>query len=286
MDPSARGDNPQDARMMIPAPEPITSRSNPLVKRLRALRRHAERVVQGAFLVEGILPVWRAVEHNADIETLVVAPELLRSSETTNMLVAEAQAGRRINYVSAEIFAQFAGHENPSGLAAIVRIPELSLDSLRVTADSVFTALFQPGNPGNLGTIVRTVEATGGAGVIVAGRGTDPYHPNAVKASMGTIFSVPVVCVAEWDVVYAWCRANALPIIGTSTRAPVDLWEASLPMPALLLLGSEAEGLPRVMVEQSDLAVRIPMTGTGSLNLAIAAAVLLYEFRRQHRAAG
>jgi TrmH family RNA methyltransferase len=268
--------------MPISAAEHITSHANPLIKRMRALQRHSERVRQHAFVVEGILPVWRAIEQRAEIEVLVVAPDLLRSADTLSMLDVEADAGRRIVNVSAEIFEQFAGHDNPSGLAAIARIPETGLDDLPVRADSVFTALFEPGNPGNVGTIVRTVEATGGSGVLVIGHATDAYHPTAVKASMGTIFSTPVVRVSDWAAVMAWASAHGLPVISTSAHAHHDHWDTRLPVPGILLLGNEGQGLPAALVEHSDLAVRIPMAAGGSLNLAVAAAVLLYEIRRQH----
>jgi TrmH family RNA methyltransferase len=274
----------QDDRLRTRSAETITSHANPLVKRLRSLRRHPDRAHQGVFLVEGILPVWRALENNAAIETLVVASDLLRSADARNMLEVELRTGRSVAFVSSDIFEQFAGLEHPSGLAAIVRIPSNSLEDLSIAGSSVFTALFEPGNPGNLGTIVRTVEATGGAGVIIVGRGTDPYHPTAVKASMGTIFSVPVVCVAEWQTVSMWAESKRLSIVTTSAHARDEIWDANLQAPCIVALGSEAEGLPREIIDGGDHAVRIPMAGPGSLNLAVAAAVLLYEIRRQQRA--
>jgi TrmH family RNA methyltransferase len=261
--------------------EVITSSSNQLVKRMRALQQRKERMAERAFVVEGILPVWRAVEQGADIDIVVVAPELLRSEQALELLDMRTREGLPVATVSATVFKQVAERDNPSGLAAIVRMPRIELSDLTVGPGSVYTALFEPSNPGNVGTIVRTVDAIGGAGLILIGEGTDPYHPTAVKASMGTIFAVPVVHVRHWDAVRDWSKDHQLPIITTSAHASIDHWNAHIPVPGVILFGNEGDGLPKDIIRESDLAVRIPMARGGSLNLGVAAAVLLYETRRQ-----
>jgi RNA methyltransferase, TrmH family len=146
----------------------------------------------------------------------------------------------------------------------------------------VFAALHEIGNPGNLGTIVRTASAAGASGVILIGPSADPYDPAAVKASMGALFTVPVVAAASAAEFLDWARARSLTVVATSGRASVSCWDADLRPPLALLLGSEGDGLPDELLAAADLSVAIPMTGTAeSLNLAVAAGILLYEVRRR-----
>lgn len=262
----------------------IESTANPLIKRIRLLAQRKEREREGVFVVEGIQPVWQAVESGAAIDTLVVAPELLTSAPAREMVERQQAAGVPVATVSAAVFVRIAAREHPSGLAALVRIPRSSLDALPVTPAAQFVALHEISNPGNLGTIIRTVDAVAADGVILIGEGTDPYHASAVKASMGTLFRVPVVQVASFAVVCAWCRAHGVGIITTSARAACDHWDVRYPAPGLILFGNEGRGLPPEIIAAGDLAVRIPMHGSaGSLNLAVAAGVLLYEILRANR---
>jgi TrmH family RNA methyltransferase len=260
----------------------IESPANPLVKRMRALEQRKVREREGAFVVEGIQPVWHAVESGAAIETLIVAPELLTSVPAQEMVARQRAAGTRVAEMSATLFARVATREHPSGLAAIVRVQQRSLDDLTVTPTSLFVALHEAGNPGNLGTILRTVDAVGGSGVILIGDGTDPSHPSAVRASVGTIFRLPIVHVEAIADVQAWCAARQIAVITTSTRAPHDYWHVTYPTPSLVLFGNEGRGLAPEVIAAGDLAVRIPMHGgASSLNLSVAAGVLLYEILRQ-----
>ncbi|MGE5140213.1 MAG: TrmH family RNA methyltransferase, partial [Rudaea sp.] len=237
---------------------------------------------EGAFFVEGIRPVWQAVEGRATIETLVVAPELLTSAPASEMIEAQRRAGCRVVEVSPRVFESIAEREHPSGVGAIVRSGLKALDELVVESRSCFVALEGTGNPGNLGTIIRTVDGAGGSGVVLIGAGTDPFHPTAVKASMGTLFTVPVARAENLEEVAGWCRSRGVRLVTTSSRAPTVYWSASLQPPLVLLFGSEGEGLSDREWEGGDLAVRIPMSGAAdSLNLAVSVGVLLYEFKRQ-----
>ena len=261
--------------------ELISSAANPLVKRMRLLgdRRHRRR--EGAFVVEGIQPVWQAVEAGADVEVLVVAPDLLDSSPATAMVAAREAAGVRVARLTRELFARVSARDGPSGLAAIVRARIPGLASLPVPADAVFVALHEVGNPGNLGTIIRTADAAGGTGVVLIGAAADPFDPVAVKASMGALFAVPVARASGPAEFFAWAAGAAVTVITTSAKARTSFWEAGYPRPLALLLGAEGAGLPDDVLAAGDLRVRIPMTGTAeSLNLAVAAGLLLYQARR------
>jgi TrmH family RNA methyltransferase len=266
--------------------ELITSGANPVVKRVRLLadRRHRRR--EGAFVVEGIQPVWQAVEAGADVEVLVVAPGLLGRSAAARrvaaMIAGQEQRGVRVARLSDEVFARISGREGPSGLVAIVRGRLAGLAGLAAGPDSVFVALHGIGSPGNLGTIIRTANAAGAAGVVLAGQTADPFDPAAVKASMGALFTLPVAHAAGPAEFFGWAAAGGVTVVTTSARAEQSFWDASYPRPLALLLGAEGAGLPGEVLARGDRQVRIPMSGTAeSLNLAAAAAVLLYEVKRQ-----
>jgi RNA methyltransferase, TrmH family len=259
----------------------ITSHQNPLAKRIRRLERKKYRQDEGAFFVEGIRVVLSALEHGAPVELLIYAPELLTSALAWEAIRRHEADGGEAAAVSGEVFRSFSQRDNPAGLGAIVGARLRELGELAVAADSIFVAAHDTGDPGNLGTIVRTMDGMGAAALILVGQTTDPFHPTAVKASMGTLFRVPVVQVDTMARVWAWAEQHDLFAIATSARAADNFWEAPYRFPALLLLGSEGEGLPAEVIQRADLAVAIPMQGTAtSLNLAVAAGLLLYELRR------
>jgi TrmH family RNA methyltransferase len=261
--------------------ELISSAANPVVKRMRLLgdRRHRRR--EGAFVVEGIQPVWQAIEAGADVEVLVMGPDLLGSAAAARMVAEQEAAGVRVARLTAELFARVSARDGPSGLAAIVRARIPGLAGVQVTPHAVFLALHEIGNPGNLGTIIRTADAAGAAGVVLIGAAADPYDPAAVKASMGALFAVPVARAADPAEFLRWAAGSGVTVVTTSARARTSFWEAGYPRPVALLLGAEGAGLPDDVLAAGDLQVRIPMTGTAeSLNLAVAAGLLLYQARR------
>jgi len=260
----------------------ISSAANPLVKRVRLLADRKHRRRESAFVVQGIQPVWQAVEAGSDVEVLIVAPDLLRHQGATAMVAEQEAAGVRVARLSGELFGRISDRDAPSGLAAIVRAAPVALASLPVSASSLFVALHSAGNPGNLGTIIRTASAAGAAGVILIGPSADPYDPAAVKASMGALFTVPVATAAPAAEFLDWARAGGVRVAATSARGSVTCWDADLRLPLAVLLGSEGSGLPEDVLAAADQRVAIPMTGTAeSLNLSVAAGVLLYEVRRR-----
>jgi TrmH family RNA methyltransferase len=259
----------------------ISSAANPVVKRMRLLGERKHRRREGAFVVEGIQPVWQAVEAGADLEVLVVAPGLLGGSPAAEMVGRQEASGVRVARVTGDLFARVSSRDGPSGLAAIVRARLPGLAALEVTPDSVFAALHEVGNPGNLGTVIRTANAAGAAGVVLIGPATDPFDPVAVKASMGALFTVPIAHAETAADFFAWAAGSGVTVVTTSARAEVSFWEARYTRPLALLLGAEGTGLPAEVLAAGNLQVRIPMAGTAeSLNLAVAAGLLLYEARK------
>jgi TrmH family RNA methyltransferase len=260
----------------------VTSAANPVVKRVRLLAERKHRRRQNAFVVEGLQPVWRAVSAGRQLETVIVAPDLLTSAPAAGMVAELERDGVPVIRVSAELFRRLSDRDGPAGLAAIVHGGIGGLAELTVTDDSVFVVLHELQNPGNIGTIIRTADAAGAAGVILLGTSADPLSGPAIKASMGSLFALPVVAVAEQAELLSWAAGHGLRLVALTGGGAVDLWQAPLSRPMLVLLGSEGAGLPEAMLAAAEETVRIPMTGTAeSLNVAAAAAVLLYELRRR-----
>jgi TrmH family RNA methyltransferase len=259
----------------------ITSRANPLIKRIRALEQRKHRDEQGAFFVEGIQPVREGIARGAAVETIIVAPALLTSATALSIVEQQRAAATPIAEVSRAVFESIAEREHPSGLAAIVRTARRALNELSVAPDSIFVALYGVSNPGNLGTIIRTMDAVGGSGVILIGDTTDPYHPTAVKASRGALFSVPLALAKNVEELRMWCQTNRVHIVTTVSDSPKSFWSKDYALPLVAMFGGEGAGLPEDLLTMGT-AVRIPMSGSGdSLNLAVAASVMLYEIKRQ-----
>jgi RNA methyltransferase, TrmH family len=260
----------------------ITSFRNPLVKRIRRLRLRRYREQEGAFFVEGLRGVLSAVESGAQIEAVVYAAPLLTSDAAWRMLADRRSQGENCVELSPEVFGAISERDNPVGLGAIVRLPETDLAALAVGDDDFCIGLVDVSDPGNLGAIVRTADAAGAAAVILAGETVDPYHPTAVKASMGSLFAVPIVRLRSADELLGWARSRGLSVVATSSHAELSYWQASYHLPALVLFGSEGQGLDAALVREAGQPVVIPMLGSAtSLNLAVAAALVMYELRRR-----
>ncbi len=255
--------------------EIITSTNNPKIKRIRSLDQRKYRVETGLFLVEGIHHVGAAIEADWDVDTLLYAPDLLTSEYAHDLISASVKKGIACQPASTAIFRSLAGKENPQGILASVRQRDLDLDFLPKFERGV--AVVAPQDPGNLGTILRTIDAVGADGLILLDGGVDLYHSKVVRASMGSLFWKPVVRVS-FDDFFIWTQERALKLIGTSARGTSDIASLNLGNESwVLLLGNEQKGLSAEQIAACDTLISLPMRGRGtSLNLAVAAGVLLY----------
>ncbi|MBI5348841.1 MAG: RNA methyltransferase [Chloroflexi bacterium] len=255
----------------------ISSRANPKIKQIRALHQRKEREATGMFIVEGIAHVTSAVEANAQIEYLCYAPDLLTSPFAQEMIERESLSGLACYDVAADVFETISDKENPSGIIAVVHKPKTNLQSLISNPQSLFVALVAPQDPGNIGTILRTMDAVNASGLILVDGGTDAYHPTAVRASMGAVFTQKIVATTFNELAY-WGKANPCCIVGTSAKATNDYRNAKYVFPSILLLGSEQKGLSEEHLVICDQTVNLPMMGkVSSLNLAVAAGIMMYE---------
>ncbi len=264
--------------MNSPQPQ-ITSLSNPSVKQARALRQRKARAETGQFLVEGLHHVGQAVEAGWEVETLFYAPESLTSHFARDLVErlqhpSPGAAPTRLQPVSAPVMESLAEKDNPQGLLAVVAQRNQVLTSMQRLTKLV--ALVSPQDPGNVGTILRTMDAIDADGLFLLDGGVDLYHPSVVRASMGAMFWKPIVQTSFEEFVL-WARTRSVQVIGTSAHADVDYHTLVPHEPWVLLLGSEQKGLSREQVAACDVTVSLPMRGrVSSLNLAVAAGILLY----------
>jgi TrmH family RNA methyltransferase len=251
----------------------ITSPSNPLIKQARALRQKKIRNETGLFLVEGIHHVGEAVEAGWDVETILYSSGVLTSPFAHDLIT---RFSFKPQPVTAQVMETLADKENPQGIIAIVHQKKDQLKDAKPVTRAV--ALVAPQDPGNVGTILRSMDAVGADVLFLLDGGVELYHPSIIRASMGTLFWKPVI-QTSFDKFIEWSRAGKYQLIGTSAKADVDYKTLVPQTPWILMLGNEQKGLSPEQTAACDVTVSLPMQGrVSSLNLAVAAGVLLYQF--------
>ena len=261
----------------------ISSPNNTRIKQIRALRNRKAREQTSTFFIEGIQSVTEAVQLCAEIETLIVAPDLLTSEQARALVATQQRAGTPLLEVTAAVFESLSAKDVAPGLAAVVRQRWAVLAALQPRATDCWVALDAVQYPGNLGTILRTSDAAGGAGVLLLGNTADPYDSTCVRASVGAIFSQQLVRT-NTAAFAAWARQYDLAIVGASPAAATDYRDVEYRRPLVLLMGGERNGLSAAEQALCDAVVRIPMVGRrDSLNLAVATSLMLYEVLRQRQ---
>ena len=262
----------------------ISSRTNPKIKQVRLLRRRPTRQEQrapGLVLVEGLHPVGEAVAAaqagKLALESIIYAPELLKSDFGLALVRGQSAAGLPCYPVTRQVFESVADKENPQGILAVARPKIYTLEALNPQNFPWGVALVAPQDPGNLGTILRTIDAVGASGLLLLDSSVDFYHPSAVRASMGALFWYPLVR-ASFNEFGRWAGQHIYTVYGTSAHATMDFREVQrYKRPLILLLGSERQGLSSEQAAVCHQLLRLPMRGRGSsLNLAVAAGVMLY----------
>jgi TrmH family RNA methyltransferase len=255
---------------------PITSFSNPLVKEARALMQKKARRESGLFLVEGILHVGEVVEAGWDVQTILYDPDHLTGDFASALIRRCAVRSITLQPVSAQVMESIAEKDNPQGIVAVAVQRRLGLSGIDRGTFRWGAALVSPQDPGNVGTILRTIDAVNADGLILLDGGVDLYHPSVVRASMGTLFWKPVI-QASFNEFAQWARDNQYRLIGTSARASMDYRAFARSERDILVLGNEQKGVSAEQLAKCDERLSLPMRGrASSLNLAVAAGVLLY----------
>ena len=255
----------------------ITGFSNETVKYLRSLRDKKHRKREGKFLAEGLRLLTDARESGRLPETLVMA-----SGREVHPLLAELEAavegaGGEVIETSVEILSKVTGKDNPQAVAGVFAEFDTSLAALDRSAAPIWLVAQALRDPGNLGTMLRAGDAVGAGGLILIDECADPFSVEAVRASMGAVFTQRVA-QARWDEFLPWLRSGPGQLVAASLREAVPYREAPYGAPCFILVGNESRGLPEAYEAECDLRVRLPMRGRAdSLNAAIAGAVLAYE---------
>jgi 23S rRNA (uridine2479-2'-O)-methyltransferase len=252
------------------------------------VRNRKQRARQGRFVVEGVRPITQAFEHGWTIDALWYPSGRPLSRWATSLLAS----GRAAVHVEAapELLAELGEKDEPSELLAVVRPRADDLARIPRRPDALIVAFDRPVGPGNLGSVIRSSDALGAHGVVVTGHATDVYDPQAIRASTGSLFALPVVREGSMAAIGSWLEElrteiAGLQVLGSSARASTPVADVDLTRPTLLALGNETRGLSHAWREACDDLVVIPMTGgADSLNAAAAASIVLYEASRQRRA--
>ena len=262
----------------------IESLSNPLVKRMRLLREERHRRAEGLFLAEGLRIATEAREAGILPRWLFLAEEGAAHPLARALIDATLASGGEVIDTTPAILSKLSGKDNPQTVVGIYAEPRTALSDLDRDAAPIWLVAERLRDPGNLGTMLRTGDAVGAGGLILLGESTDPYGVEAVRASMGAIFTQRLV-QAEWDEFLPWLRSGRGELVATSLGDDTKDYQAvRYAAPTFILIGNESQGLPQAYAEAADVRVKMPMMGKAdSLNAAVAAAVMAYEVLNQQR---
>ena len=264
-------------------PRLVTAFSNPTVKRLRSLRDKKARREEGLFLAEGLRIITEARDSGRLPEIVMFSAEGAKHPLAAEIIAATEAAGGEAIETTADILSKASGKDNPQMLVAAYRQQGASLADIDRSSAPLWFVAQALRDPGNIGTILRTGDAVGAGGLILIDDSADPYSVEAVRASMGAIFTQQVA-KARWGEFIGWLRSGPGQLVGTSLKATEDYLDVRYEQPCFLLIGNEQQGLPADYEAACDLLVKIPMAGRAdSLNAAMAAAVMAFQVKASWR---
>jgi TrmH family RNA methyltransferase len=264
-------------------PRQITAFSNATVKLLRSLRDKKARRAEGLFLAEGLRILAEARDSGRLPEIVAFSPDGARHPLAAEIIAATEAAGGDAIETTPDILSKMSGKDNPQMLLGAYRQPETSLERIDRAKAPLWIVVQALRDPGNIGTIRRTGDAVGAGGLILIDDCADPFSVEAVRASMGALFTQDIA-TARWPEFVSWLRFAEGQLVGTSLKATHDYLEADYQRPCFLLIGNEQQGLPADYEAECDLLVKIPMAGRAdSLNAAMAAAVMAFAITASWR---
>ncbi|MBN2746386.1 MAG: RNA methyltransferase [Bacteroidales bacterium] len=256
----------------------ITSRQNPKIKDLLKLQKSSERKKQGLFLIEGIREISRALASSYEITELLFCQELI---EKGHPIFEESEPIINRTEVSREVFNKIVYREDSGGILAIARMKPHSFDKLKLSKNPLILVIEGVEKPGNIGAIYRTADAAGIDGIILCDPLADIYNPNAIRASLGTVFSVPTVVSTTQEAIN-FLNINNIQIYTTYLEASISYNNAEFQKPTAIVAGTEATGITKEWISASKANLIIPMRGIAdSLNVSVSTAIVLFEACRQ-----
>ena len=257
-------------------PRQVTAFSNTTVKRLRSLRDKKARREEGLLLAAGLRILAEARDSGRLPEIVAFSAEGAKHPLAAEIIAATEAAGGEAIETTADILSKMSGKDNPQLLLGAYRQPKTGWDRVDRATAPLWIVAQALRDPGNIGTILRTGDAAGAGGLILIDDSADPFSVEAVRASMGAVFTQDVA-TARWDEFLPWLRSGPGELVGTSLKATHDYLETEYAQPCFLLIGNEQQGLPADYEAECDLLVKIPMAGRAdSLNAAMATAVMAF----------
>ncbi len=262
---------------------PLSSKDNKIVKNIRSLSDAKHRYKDKTFLIEGIKIVEEALRDNLGVLTVVASPSLMRHHGKGILKLAESR-GVDVVWISERLMDALAESKTPQPIMAAIQMKQYSEDVLVDSTANLIIVAHQLQDPGNLGTIIRSSEAAGASGIAVSPNTVDPYNAKTIRASMGSILRLPIVSVGNLRAFIRKCRESGFQAVATVVDGEKTHFDIDLTKPTVVILGQEGAGLPGEVMTDIDLRIRIPMAkAVESLNVATAAAVMLYEALRQRQ---
>ena len=265
----------------------ITTRNSTFQQLVSLRTNRQKRSSTRTFLLEGVQPLNLALSHGWHVEALIHAAGKRLSDWATDILASHSSATRYV--MSPPLLAELSSKDEPSELIAVVAVRERSLAQLIVQADLLLVAADRPANPGNLGTLIRSCDAFGADALVVTGHAVDVYDPATITASRGSLFALPVIRLASHRELLDWVTSvrqtlGTCHVVGADESGSLEVERHDFTTPTVMIVGNEASGLSQGYRDACDVLVRIPMSGAASsLNVSVAASVLLYEAVRQRR---
>jgi len=264
----------------------ITSPSNPRIVEARKLKQRKYRQASARFLVEGLQLLHMALDGRATPHEVFYCAEQFTGAEAPTLLERFRQTGATLFSVSSRVMEALSEREEPQGIVATFRIPEVRLDLLKLSGHELVIVLDRLQDPGNLGTLIRTADAVGAAAILLIEPCVDPFDPKTVRGSMGSLFNLPVVSTADVAGLFAWLKAHGLHPVGADPHLGATWGEGLWRGGVALVLGNEARGLSDDVAAHIDAWAKLPIVGKAeSLNVAVAGGVLMYAWLRENRPA-
>lgn len=259
--------------------EKITSLQNPKIKNISKLSKSKERKEQNLFVIEGARELSLALSAGYQIESVFVCRDLFFKSDYPHVL--DSISDNKLFEVSMAIFEKVAYREGSDGLLALARPMKHDLAGLKLSANPFVIILEAVEKPGNLGAILRTADAAQADAVIVCDPATDLYNPNAIRSSVGCLFTVPTAVCSSQEAL-AFLRESHIKSFAAELQASSWYQDADFTLPSAIIMGTEADGLTRFWLDNADARIKIPMRGKiDSLNVSVSTAILTFEAMRQ-----
>lgn len=259
----------------------ITSSKNPLIKEVKSLYKKKERKKLGLFIIEGIKIIEEVIDRDYCFKSIIYTDSLLDNKDG-NKFFSKIKNMKNLIHVPENIFKEISDTENPQGILALVYIKSSKIEDLNVEENNFLLYLDEVQDPGNMGTIIRTADAFNIDGIILRDGCVDPYNPKVVRATMGSIFRIPLYFVDDGVGEIEKLKQRGMRVYSSSLEDSLDIGEVDFSGKSIVVIGNESNGVSREIYDISDSLIKIPMPGgSESLNAGVAASIIMYEAMKQ-----